>query len=486
MLKCPECQTVQTTTSPFCENCGYRLRSQATFVEGLAAISPEMLRQSAEALARPERADRADRVERPAVLPSAKQAAQGKPPEPSAPAMHLGVGQERTEPEDDAIIGVMPPRPSRAQTSVNAISAPLPQEPEPLERSSPNVQLEGASAEGKRRAKPRTEERAEVSSLLERPSELSGMYASPQSIPPAAPSKTPLALFGAVWGVITAIGILGAYYVTTHDPHRVVVIVDDSPNGRIEIPSGTFLKGLDESTRSFILRVCLRVSDMPDDECEQDKLLAGEYPQESISLKTFWIDRKEVALADYNACVEAGKCEAISYKDCRVYTPQGLQIALRVPKHLQDPEQPVTCVTRAQAQTYCGFVGGALPSHDQWEKAARGVEGQLFPWGTTWDPVLANWGEFDLIKTSIAGKVDGYAWTAPPGRFEKGQSPYKLWDVAGNVSEWVSGDSLQGHARGGSWTSDPFALRTTGRLSIKALDRRTDVGFRCAYERASR
>lgn len=468
MLKCPECQTVQTTTSPFCENCGYRLRSQATFVEGLAAISPEMLRQSAEALNRLERPPKAS--------PLAGQESPDKRAEPSGQL--VGVGQERTEPEDDAIIGAMPPRPSRVQTSVNAIS------PEGSPSSKEVVSEEsGVFAEVKRRPQPKTAERAEVSSLLERPSELSGMYSAPQ--PVAAASKTPLALFGAVWFVITAIGVLGAYYVTTHDPHRVVIVVDDSPNGRVEIPAGTFLKGLDESTRSFILRVCLRVSDMPDEECEQDKLLAGEYPQESISLKTFWIDRKEVTLGDYNACVSEGKCEAISFKDCKVYTPQGLQIALRVPKHLQLPDQPVTCVTRAQAQAYCAFVGGGLPTHDQWEKAARGVEGQLFPWGTTWDPVLANWGEFDLIKTSIAGKVDGYAWTAPPGRFEKGISPYKLWDVAGNVSEWVSGDSLQGHARGGSWTSDPFALRTTGRLSIKALDRRTDVGFRCAYDRAS-
>lgn len=464
MLTCPECQTVQTTTSPFCENCGYRLRSQATMVEGMAAITPEMLKGP----------------ERPSLVSTAE---------------HMQLGQERTDPEDDALVGALPPRPKRqAQTHPAVFVAP---------EESP---AQDDTKSRRRRPLPTTEERALVpaassvssssSSLLAKPSELSGLYEAPDGsaliqagaipAPAGGVSATGLGLFLGGWALITAMGVLGAYFVITHDPHKPAAVSLGAQEAmtRVEIPAGTFLRGLDESTRAYILRACRRVADIPDDDCEQDVLLAGEYPQASVELPTFYMDAREVTVAEYLGCVGAGKCEAIDYKGCKVYTPQGLQIALRVPKHLEQPEQPVTCVNRAQAQSYCAFAGGKLPSHDQWEKAARGVDGSLFAWGTTWDPLVANWGEVDVVKTSISGKVDGFAWTAPPGRFSKGKSPYGLWDVAGNVAEWVEGQELAGHARGGSWTSDPFALRTTVRQPVKSIDKRTDVGFRCVYDAA--
>ena len=132
---------------------------------------------------------------------------------------------------------------------------------------------------------------------------------------------------------------------------------------------------------------------------------------------------------------------------------------------------------------YCAFVEGKLPSHNQWEKAARGVEGGLFPWGDLWAGDLANWGELDILRSSAVGKLDGFEWIAPPGHYPAGKSPYGVLDMAGNVAEWIqSDDPLVGYARGGSWISNPFDLRATGRLRIRAADRRTDVGFRCAYE----
>ena len=469
MIKCPECQTVQTTSSPFCENCGYRLRSQATIVEGIAAIVPEAVRQGIE------RADRVDTAEHAQLGHHEVTSPEELGPLPPRPRK-VKQAKERPQPtltDTAAIPALAPERSPAATTATTAPQAPL---------SANAAEPAGAGRRGRATA----EERTSVSSLLTRPSELSGLHAQPAHALAPRVGLDRVAMFAGSWAIITALGVLAAYFVITHDPHSPhrPTTAAASPM-RVAIPAGVYLRGLDESTRAFILRACLRVADLPDEECEQERLLAGEYPQESIHVPAFWIDDREATVAQYQACVDQGACAALSYKDCKVYTPQGLQIALRVPKHLTQPEQPVTCLTRQEAQAFCAHRGGALPSHDQWEKAARGVDGQLFAWGSTWDPLVANWGEVDVIKTVVSGKIDGFAWTAPPGQFDQGKSPYGLLDVAGNVAEWVSGESLQGHVRGGSWTSDPFALRTTVRKPVRSTERRTDVGVRCAYDRAS-
>jgi formylglycine-generating enzyme required for sulfatase activity len=251
----------------------------------------------------------------------------------------------------------------------------------------------------------------------------------------------------------------------------------------IDIPSGSFRRGLDESTRAFILRTCLKSA--PDrSQCDQDELLAGEFPQESVALDAFGIDRTEVTVGQWADCVQAGSCEEIDFKSCKVYTHQGLQIALRVPRSLRQPRVAATCVSRSEAQKYCQWAGGRLPGHDEWERAARGDKARLFPWGASWNPQYANWGEADVARVPVVGKIDGFAWVAPPGQYPDSKSPAGLFDMAGNVAEWVAGDDpLVGYARGGSWTSNPFELRTTGRLQVAPTARRTDVGFRCAYDR---
>jgi formylglycine-generating enzyme required for sulfatase activity len=251
------------------------------------------------------------------------------------------------------------------------------------------------------------------------------------------------------------------------------------------------LRGLDESVRSFIMQMCERVDDAPDENCDHDELFNGEFPQESVDLEAFEIDAGEVTVGAYRKCVDAGECSAIDYKNCAVWTHLGLQVALRVPRSLQRPAAPVTCVNLAQAKDYCEFAGGALPTHDQWEKAARGDDARLFPWGNAWSSDVANWAEMDLIQNPVVGRLDGFARVAPPGSFPDGKSPFGAYDMAGNVAEWVvsandstnddsAGDSKAG-ARGGSWTSHPFDLRVTQRMEIDPDATRTDVGFRCAY-----
>ena len=89
-----------------------------------------------------------------------------------------------------------------------------------------------------------------------------------------------------------------------------------------------------------------------------------------------------------------------------------------------------------------------------------------------------------MTRTAIVGKLDGYERAAPSGSFgTKSASPYGVYDMAGNVAEWVRSDDPAGKevtARGGSWRSNPLELRVTRRLFLNPGERRTDVGLRCA------
>lgn len=155
----------------------------------------------------------------------------------------------------------------------------------------------------------------------------------------------------------------------------------------------------------------------------------------------------------------------------------------RQPEWHAGPDHPVVNLTWDEAQAYCGWMDGRLPTEEQWEYAARGGrEGNLFPWGD----------EF-RGKANGRGTTDGDQWgfTAPVGSFEP--NSFGLRDLAGNVWEWT--DSLhrttyenpaadRGYElrtiRGGSWDSSPVRLRTSERTALSRRGRHNlYVGFRC-------
>ena len=139
-------------------------------------------------------------------------------------------------------------------------------------------------------------------------------------------------------------------------------------------------------------------------------------PQHKVNVATFYIDVYEVNNADYKLF-----CDATS----RTHPPNPEWDSNYF---LTKPNYPVINVTWEDANAYAFWVGKRLPTEEEWEKAARGIESRNWPWGKDYQPNLTN----------LAGTEDGFEYTAPTGNFPEGISPYGVQDMIGNVWEWTS------------------------------------------------
>ncbi len=160
--------------------------------------------------------------------------------------------------------------------------------------------------------------------------------------------------------------------------------------------------------------------------------LDWETPAHTVFLDAYWIDSTEVTNAMYAMCVADGACtspmEKRSFSRSSYYEDASCG------------SYPVIHVTWQQAHDYCQWAGRRLPTEAEWEKAARGTDCRIFPWGNDQPTTaMANLcGEECRMEPRESGFSDGFPDTAPVGFFTGDVSPYGAYDVAGNVAEWVA------------------------------------------------
>ncbi len=162
----------------------------------------------------------------------------------------------------------------------------------------------------------------------------------------------------------------------------------------------------------------------------------------------------------------------------------------------------MNCVGWQDAETFCRKTGKRLPTEAEWEYATRGPDGPQFPWGdeppaaahlNACDEDCAEWSKRAKIPVLVLfdRESDGYAATAPVGKFPKGRSRFGPWDVVGNVWEWYSAEEQANPRgpdsgrkrviRGGAWNgARPEWLHPSFRFAAEPARRHPAIGFRCA------
>ncbi len=224
----------------------------------------------------------------------------------------------------------------------------------------------------------------------------------------------------------------------------------------VEIPAGEFLMGSDPQ--------------------KDDKAYNAEKPQHRLTLPTFWITRVPVTVAQFAAFVDA--------------TGHKMSGIMKVKNQAN---HPVVNVSRHDAKAFCRWAGVQLPSEAEWEKAARGTDGRIYPWGDT-SP--------DKNRCNFGMNVKD---TTPVGQYPAGASPYGLLDMSGNVWEWTRSlwgkdsnksdfaypydpkdgredlgapDDVRRVLRGGSWLDSAANVRCAYRIRVDPGDWNLYVGLR--------
>ncbi len=259
-------------------------------------------------------------------------------------------------------------------------------------------------------------------------------------------------------------------------PVPVGVAVNDLDGARIIlIPEGAFTMGSDpESDPNF---------------------WGAEGPKHEVYLDEYWIYETEVTVGMYQTCYTSGFCPT-------AYLFTGTHSDLE--DYRSDPDLPMVFVTWEQASFYCDWAADGLPTEAQWEKAARGTDDRLLPWGDLpFQEGFANYCglECEDNTSEMATFDDGYPLTAPVGSFPAGASPFGVLDMAGNVWEWTADYFSQSYyaispevnptgpvtgdryvIRGGGFWNGVSGMRVVARLSLDAEAALNTVGFRCVVD----
>lgn len=266
-------------------------------------------------------------------------------------------------------------------------------------------------------------------------------------------------------GLFLLMGCAAVYYallaIPKYNPHPYTTdIIDRWGIPMRYVPAGTFLMGSDDGD--------------PD-----------EQPMHEVYLDAYYIDKYEVTNYAYKMCVIIGKCDPPNGEDSIPGAPYYFD-------SLYYYDYPVVYVDWNMAQEFCKMRGATLPTEAQWEKAARGTTAREYPWGYGISCDYANY-----YKCPHYGGRFGETFTRI-GYYQKGESPYSVFDMAGNVWEWtadwydadyyknsphdnptgpLSGDERV--LRGGSWADTAPYLRSTKRFNLLPMIALDNIGFRC-------
>ncbi len=189
--------------------------------------------------------------------------------------------------------------------------------------------------------------------------------------------------------------------------------------------------------------------------------------ESSFTWHSFKIDQRPVTIRAYQRCVDSGVCFPPHYRGHFL-------------KYIENPlyrEFPVTYVSVEEAQLYCEWLGGTLPSEQQWKDAAGAMNANIYPWG-------------DREPSLSTANYDGlYQGLIPSGWLPVGASPFGVLDLAGNVREWVS-DTLpnpnpewgdENILKGGGASDFPNQLELAERQTHAGSSAGFNRGFRCVY-----
>ncbi|MDP1544501.1 MAG: formylglycine-generating enzyme family protein [Anaerolineales bacterium] len=282
----------------------------------------------------------------------------------------------------------------------------------------------------------------------------------------------------------------------------------------VYVPAGQFTMGMDGDKA---LEICEHFRD----NCLPRSWFTLEEPVHTVYLDAYWIDQTEVTNDMFARFIAATGHETDAERrgDSFIYTGATQSPAIFGWESINGaswqyplgPESdltglgdhPVVNVSWNDAVAYCEWAGARLPTEAEWEKAARGTDERVYPWGNQ-DPngSLANFADINLdMDGANTGVDDGYTFTAPVGSYPAGASPYGALDMAGNVGEFVfdwfntkyytvspeynpqgpdepaSGDH-RGN-RGGSWSDHEDGLRTSNRSGLRYDRSRNSFGIRC-------
>ena len=274
-------------------------------------------------------------------------------------------------------------------------------------------------------------------------------------------------------------------------------IVGNDGAAMVLVPAGEFIMGSDADE---IARLEIK-----------QELVEDEMPRHRVYLDPFYIDQYEVTNAHFQQFVHATGYRTQAEREGWGWADTGVEWGQVKGAHWRAPlgpgssiaaleQHPVIQVSQEDAQAYCAWAGKRLPTEAEWEKAARGTDGRMYPWGEQFEGTRLNFCDAQCPRRWHDPTAhDGYRYTAPVGHYAGDQSPYGAYDMAGNVREWVADwydETYYKHSpprnplgpaageqavlRGGGWVNTARNVRVPFRSRLEPAQRYGYVGFRCA------